>query len=111
MEGYLGETPVENLDGTPFQGFNKLKWALYYIERFGQYDGGHHKQWVMDQIVRILKGTKVKVTLAKWTNGQQEYRVDTAEPSKTYLKWVEEMKGYNEDTQEYDYDYDEGIAP
>lgn len=28
--------------------------AMELIERYGGVDGGHHKQWVLDQIVRIL---------------------------------------------------------
>lgn len=28
--------------------------ALDLIARYGGCDGGHHKQWVLDQIVRVL---------------------------------------------------------
>lgn len=28
--------------------------ALDLIESYGGIDGGHHKQWVLDQLVRIL---------------------------------------------------------
>jgi hypothetical protein len=59
------------------------------ITRFGDIDGVHHKQWILDQIVRIL-----------------------LTPDE-YLKWKKEMKGeYDELNDEYEYeDWDEGIAP
>ena len=30
--------------------------AVELIEQYGTYDGGHHKQWVLDQIARKLTG-------------------------------------------------------
>jgi len=109
MNGYLGEFPV-NLEETEFKGFTPQDWALDFIERYGQYDGGHHKQWTMDQVVRILKGTPVIVVVAKWENGTENYRINTGEPSKEYLDWVKEMEGEYEDGHPT-YEYDEGIAP
>ncbi len=111
MHGYLGTFPVESLVGTPFEGFGPKEWAMEFIGRYGQTDGAHHKLWVLDQVSRILNGTPVKVVQARWENGTKEYRISTGEPSKAYLDWVEEMKGFNEKTGEYDYSYDEGIAP
>lgn len=32
--------------------------ALDVIERYGGNDGGHHKQWVLDQVVRELLGDR-----------------------------------------------------
>ena len=111
-KGYLGETPVTTLEGTPFEGYGPNEWALQYIGSYGQIDGGHHKQWVLDQVVRILKGTPVEVVLAKWKDGTQEYRYTTAdEPSAEYLAWVEVMKQIDPETGEAEYGYDEGIAP
>lgn len=62
--------------------------ALELIERFGGIDGAHHKQWVLDQIVRAITGDK-------------------------YDEWVEEMRGeYDEVNEMYEYcEWDEGIAP
>ena len=113
MEGYLGETDVKSLEGTPFEGFTETDWAMTYIERYGSIDGDHHKQWVLDQMARVLKGTPVEVKLAQWSNGEKEYRLNTVEPpSSEYLQWVEEMKGeYDEEDDSYEYDYDVGIAP
>jgi hypothetical protein len=104
MENYLGETEVP-IEKTPYKGFTAKEWALLYVYSYGQIDGEHHKQWVIDQMVRILKGTPVIVKLAKWGNGCEEYRFTTGEPSKEYRQWVENYKNKGE------YSYDEGIAP
>jgi len=63
--------------------------ALEVIEKYGGIDGAHHKQWVIDQVVRCLLGSDDK-----------------------YQAWVEAMKGdYNEEDEAYEYDWDEGIPP
>ena len=110
MAKYLGETLVEQKD-TEFKDFKPQDWAMYYIERYGGIDGDHHKTWVLDQVSRILKGTTLTIKVAKWDDGLEEYRVDTNEPSKEYLEWVEDMKCWDEDKEAYIYGYDEGIAP
>ena len=111
MNGYLGEKSVK-IEKTPFAKFTKEDWALYFIEHYGQFDGGHHKQWTMDQVVRVLKGTPVKIKLAKWDNGEEEYRVTLADkPSKAYIAWVDEMRGETDSNGDREYGYDEGIAP
>jgi len=89
-------------------------WVLAYIETYGQYDGSHHKQWVMDQVVRILKGTPVTVTRTSYSDGDSDpwENYNTGDPSKEYLAWVEEMKGeYDELNEEYEYEYDVGCPP
>lgn len=58
--------------------------ALIVIEMYGGIDGAHHKQWVIDQVVRALTGGR-------------------------YEEWVAEMKN-GEDGPET-YEWDEGIAP
>lgn len=109
MEEYLGEKVLDVKD-TEFKDYTPSDWAICFIEKYGQIDGGHHKAWVLDQIVRILKGTKVIVKQASWSSGHKEYRLMLDEPSANYEKWVEEMKGDIVDG-EYEYGYDEGIAP
>lgn len=108
---YLGEKPVKIKD-TPFKDYNSTDWVLYYIEHYGQIDGEHHKQWVLDQVVRIIKRTPLVITLAKWSNGEEEYRVKTGDPSEGYKLWVKDMLGkWDEEDEEYEYEYDEGISP
>ena len=104
MKGYLGETVVNDLSETPFKGFTQKEWAAYFLAEFGGFDGEHHKQWAIDQALRILKGTEVTVKLARWESGYSEYRVTTAEPSEQYQLWV---KSQAKDGDEWD----AGIAP
>ena len=103
MIGYLGETPV-NIQDTKYKDYTQSDWALKYIEKYGGIDGAHHKDWVLDQVARILNGTKVIVTVAKWENGEEEYRIILDEPTDKYKEWVIEICGD-------EYDYEEGIAP
>ena len=109
MRKYLGETLVD-AENTEFSDFTSSDWAIYFIERYGQYDGGHHKQWVLDQIARILKGSEIIIKEAKWDDGKSEYRISTGETSDDYKFWVQEMKG-EYDGEEYQYSYETGIAP
>lgn len=111
MPNYLGEFKVL-IKNTPYCKYTKKDWAMYFIASYGQIDGAHHKNWVLDQVARILNGTPIIVTLAKWDEGKQEYRVVTGKPSKEYQSWAKQMRGvYDKESNEYEYIYDEGIAP
>jgi hypothetical protein len=111
--GYLGEFDVD-LSQSPFKDYTPADWAMYFVGSYGQIDGDHHKAWVLDQVARILKGTPVIVKQARWDRGggdtEEDFRVQTGEPSKAYLDWVEEMLG-DEVDGEREYDYETGIAP
>ena len=106
---FLGEKIIP-LSKTPYADYTPVDWAMEYVGRYGGIDGAHHKTWVLDQVARILKGTRVVVKVASWKFGavnKIEWRFETGKPSKKYLKWVEAIK--NVDGEEYD--YDEGLAP
>lgn len=92
MAKYLGETAILQKD-TEFKDYLPTDWALEYIVHYGGIDGAHHKSWVLDQVVRILNGTKIEIVEAKWDNGQTELRFSTGEPSEAYLKWVDDSLG------------------
>jgi hypothetical protein len=47
----------------------KVKVALELIERFGGTDGAHHKQWLIDQILRALTGNDYVKWVAEWESG------------------------------------------
>lgn len=109
---YLGEVEIEQKDIEEYKDFTSKDWMMYYIEAYGDIDGDHHKKWVLDQIARIAKGTPVIIKKATWDDGTIDYRINTGEPSKEYLEWVEDMRGdYDEEYEEYEYYYDKGIAP
>ncbi len=58
--------------------------ALALIDRYGGIDGAHHKQWVLDQVVRVLAEDK-------------------------YSEWVEMHCGAPNGPGTYD--WDTGITP
>ncbi len=62
----------------------RIKDALDVIERYGYIDGGHHKQWVIDQVVRCLVGDR-------------------------YDQWVIDRKAGEDGPDTYP--WDDGIAP
>ena len=62
----------------------KIETALGLIARYGGIDGAHHKQWVLDQVVRSLTGPG-------------------------YAEWVREQKAGDDGPDTYD--WDEGIPP
>lgn len=61
----------------------RIGMAMNVIERYGGFEGSHHKQWVIDQVVRALLGPK------------------------GYEEWVSDM---NDNGGNYD-PWDAGIAP
>lgn len=99
MNRYLGETDV-----THEHQCEPVEMALLYIEMYGGIDGAHHKDWVLDQVARILNGAPVTVKQAAWDNGHTELRYTVGECNR-YHQWV------NRICNDGEYDYDEGIAP
>lgn len=59
----LTNSPKKQQDKT-MKNKEKIKSALNLIYQYGSIDGGHHKQWVLDQVVRILTGDKYN----EWIN-------------------------------------------
>ena len=108
MAEYLGETNVP-LEDSPYKDYDKTKWALYYITRYGGFDGDHHKDWVLDQVARILHGAVPKIKLAKWSDGQTEYRLSPLKTTPAYVKWVKEITAGEDGPDTYEYSI--GIAP
>lgn len=63
--------------------YDKICDALKLIYQYGGTDGGHHKQWILDQLVRIL--------------------------SDDYIQWVKNYENGEDGPKTYE--WDEGIAP
>lgn len=63
---------------------DRIAKALDTILQYGGIDGAHHKDWVIDQVVRILTGDE-------------------------YEEWVKAAKDGEDGPDTYD--WDEGIAP
>lgn len=109
MEGYQGETRVD-LATTKYRDFTPADWALFYLERYGQFDGDHHKAWTLDQIARALKGGVPEIREASWSNGEKELRFGSLPETPAYRAWVKEMLGSDENGDP-EYDYAVGTPP
>lgn len=82
---------------------DRIKKALEISDNNGTTDGGHHKMWVIDQMVRALMGCPVVNRQAIDCHGK-EYSYEAQGESQEYLDFVA--------TREQDgYDWDIGIAP
>ena len=107
---YLGQVPVDIATHPEYRLYTPMNWAMYFLERYGQIDGDHHKAWVLDQMARVVHGTKVICERACWTSGETEDRIWLDEPSQEYVDWVRAMRAPDANGQ-YQYDYYEGIPP
>lgn len=47
--------------------------AVSLAIQFGGFDGDHHKMWVIDQMMRILLGTKAYKSRIKELNSDEDY--------------------------------------
>lgn len=111
MSKFLGETLVDTKNHPTFKNYSESDWAMIFISQYGQIEGNHHKAWVLDQVSRILKGTKVVVKEAAWADGTTEFRYDVSEiTSMEYNEWRQVMSGQTVN-HETEYNYDEGVCP
>jgi len=108
MKNYLGETEID-ICKTKYAMYSQNDWALLWIEMYSGIDGAHHKDWLLDQVARILNGCKVICKIASWSDGQIEERFSLQEPTKEYNDWV--MSVISNDLGEVVFDYSTGIAP
>ena len=67
---------------------NTIRDALDLITQYGGIDGAHHKQWVLDQIVRTLTKTE-----------------------KGYENWLKEYQGDLDEEGYPEYEWDKGSPP
>jgi len=51
------------------EGDSRADKAVDLILRFGGFDGGHHKQWVLDQVLRVLLADRYEHTIADYCAG------------------------------------------
>ena len=107
MAKFLGEKKL-NIK-TKYDNYSKLEWAMLWIEMYSGIDGSHHKDWLIDQIARILKGAKVVVRIATWDDGKKEERFALENLPKSYYRWVDDMKDGEDGKNTYSYDF--GVAP
>lgn len=108
MEGYLGEELLDVKD-TEYKDYKPKDWALTWIAMYGSIDGADHKDWVLDQVARILNGTEIVIKKATWSNGYEEFRFSLKNASSDYYDWVVDLKAGEDGPNTYS--YSEGVAP
>ncbi len=87
---------------------DRIKKALDIAHESGDFDGAHHKNWVIDQMVRALTGCPMVGKTLTDTDGRS-FAYEAQGESEEYLAWVARHKD-GEDGPET-YEWDEGIAP
>ena len=109
MTTYLGETPID-IALTEYSDYTPKDWAMLYILKYGAIDGAHHKDWLLDQIARVLNGAVPGLLLRKWSDGQEELQLNELGSTPEYEAFVLQCQDPDEDgiTQ---YEYNPGIAP
>jgi hypothetical protein len=79
--------------------------ALELADMYGNIDGGHHRKWAIDQMVRALCGCPVVKTPMEDGNGHA-YELETMEANEQYRAFVEEYEG-----AEGEYEWELGTPP
>jgi hypothetical protein len=82
--------------------------ALAIAMETGGIDGGHHKAWVIDQMVRALLGCPT-ITVERHDFDGHPFRYQILGESPEYLEWVQ-MYETGEDGPGT-YEWDRGITP
>lgn len=108
---YLGESPYDLTQDPIYSKYTPGDWALLWIFKYDGFDGAHHKDWVLDQVARILNGAPVTAVKASWTDHPDELRFSVG-TSEQYDQWVALCRGDKDTaTGEYEYDHSVGIPP
>ena len=80
----------------------RIEKALDYVGQYGYIDGEHHKQWVLDQMVRALTGCPMVEKSAIGCDGKP-YTYEAQGESEEYRTWLNPDPDYSP--------WDEGVAP
>lgn len=86
----------------------RIEKALEIAVGYGSIDGAHHKDWVIDQMVRALTGCPMVEGTGTDCHGKP-YTYQTQGESEEYLKLVAEACDGEDGPETYEWDC--GIAP
>lgn len=100
----IPEETAQNLT-TPEE---RIAAALEVIRLYGGFDGGHHKQWVLDQAVRCLTDCPQVEHIGNCGGGPYTYY--TRGESDAYREWVREYE-HDGEGGAASYEWETGIAP
>jgi len=85
-----------------------IEHALQIAVRYGGIDGAHHKDWVIDQIVRALTNCPIEEKVSEDCRGES-YSFETQGESEAYKELVEWSCDGEDGPNTYS--WDKGIAP
>lgn len=88
--------------------WRRVRKALFVAFQSGGVDGGHHKQWVIDQMVRALTGCPIENSTAIDCNGV-EYTFPRQGESEEYLELIRAFKDGEDGPDSYK--WSEGTPP
>jgi hypothetical protein len=113
MDGYLGTVVIDKASHPEFKELTASDFALMFITMYGGFTSSYHKDWVLDQVARILNGVEVIIEEASWDNGQTEFRYSTSDIlTDDYNAFVANCRGaWDEENEEWEYSYEEGSPP
>lgn len=57
-------------ENVPETDGDRIELAVGLVLDYGQTDGGHHKMWVLDQVVRVLLGDRYEQSITEWCAGE-----------------------------------------
>lgn len=83
--------------------------ALEIAEESGQVDGGHHKMWVIDQMIRALTGCPLVEKTGIGSVSKEPFTYEVQGESAAYQEFVNRAT-FGEDGP-HTYEWDTGIAP
>jgi hypothetical protein len=83
--------------------------ALDVAINYAQIDGGHHKMWVIDQMVRHLTGCPTVMGHGISSGNGEPFVYETLGESEDYLEFIR-VHNVDDDGEEQ-YEWDKGIAP
>lgn len=90
------------------EAWGRVRKALFVAFQSGGVDGGHHKQWVIDQMVRALTGCPMVDDVAVDYKGHN-YTFTRQGESEEYVEWVRAFRDGEDGPDSYE--WDEGTPP
>lgn len=87
----------------------RIEKALSIAVAYGGIDGAHHKDWVIDQMVRALTGCPVDTFTQPPRGGSEPYTYEAQGESEDYKALVAEACNGEDGPQTYN--WETGIAP
>lgn len=100
----MSEHEESQPDGHPMQV--RISNAMMLADIYGGIDGEHHKEWLLDQMVRALTGCKFEIINGRSVDIKE---VDHDKPSEEYTAWI--TARIEDGDYEWGEGWHEGIAP